>query len=103
MEATFDLEAFEADIKETLRRSREAFKGRYAQQLDELAGLSRAQIDAMMPGVEDLQKYDELIAVMKEASRVNLAQAQLRGQIEKLGGIAVSIAKRVPSLAQLFV
>ncbi len=71
-------------------------------QLNELAGLSRAEIDAITPDITDLQKYDDLITVVKEASRVNLSQAQLKQQIEKLGEIAVKIAKRIPSLVELF-
>jgi hypothetical protein len=98
---TFDLEAFEDDLDKTIRRGREAFSGKYSKELNDLAGLSRSEIDAMAPGITDLQKYDELIAVVKEASRVNLAQAELRNQIQKLGDIAVSIAKRVPSLAAI--
>jgi hypothetical protein len=99
----FDLDAFEADLDETLRQGREAFRGKYALELDELAGLSRAEIDAITPGITDLQKYDELITVVKEASRVNLAQAQLKQQIERLGSVAVSIARHVPSLGHMFV
>lgn len=98
----FDLGAFEADLEDTLERGRVAFEGKYAKELNELAGLSRAEIDAITPNITDLQKYDELITVVKEASRVNLAQAQLKQQIEKLGGLAVKIAKRVPSLATIF-
>lgn len=98
----FDLSAFEADLDATLERGREAFRGKYKQQLDELAGLSRAEIDAITPDITDLQKYDELITVVKEASRVNLAQAQLKERIERLGAVAVTIAKRVPSLAGIF-
>lgn len=102
MSSEFDLEAFEEDLDATLERGREAFKGKYKTQLNELAGLSRTEIDAITPDITDLQKYDELITVVKEASRVNLAQAQLKEQIEKLGVVAVKIAKRVPSLAALF-
>lgn len=98
----FDLEAFEADLDATLERGREAFKGKYKEELNELAGLSRAEIDAITPDITDLQKYDELIMVVKEASRVNLAEAQLKQKIEKLGAVAVKIAKSVPSLARLF-
>ncbi len=98
----FDLEAFEADLDKTLERGREAFRGIYKNELNELAGLSRADIDEITPDMTDLQKYDELIIVVKEASRVNLQQAQLKQQIEKLGTVAVTIAKRVPSLAAIF-
>ena len=102
MSDEFDLDAFEADLDETLARGRKAFRGRYKSELDELAGLSRAEIDAITPGITDLQKYEELITVVKEASRANLAQAQLKQQIEKLGAVAIKIAKRVPSLAGMF-
>jgi hypothetical protein len=39
--------------------------------------------------------------VVKEASRVNLAQGQLKRQIFKLGALGLTIAKRVPSLAAI--
>jgi hypothetical protein len=41
--------------------------------------------------------------VVKEASRVNLQQALLKKQIMKLGEVGIQIAKKVPSLANLFV
>jgi hypothetical protein len=100
-EFVFDLEGFEADLDSTLERGREAFKGKYKEELNELAGLSRKEIDKITPGITDLQKYDELITVVKEASRVNLSQAQLKQQIEKLGAVAIQIATRIPSLASL--
>ena len=102
MSYEFDLEGFNADLKETLARGREAFKGKYKNELNELAGLSRAEIDKITPDLTDLQKYDELITVVKEASRVNLSQAELKNNIEKLGNVAIKIAKLVPSLAGIF-
>lgn len=102
MSDDFDLEGFEADLEETLEKGREAFNGIYKDQLNELEGLSRAEVDTITPDTTDLEKYDELITVVKEASRVNLSQAQLKAQIEKLGQIAVKIAERVPSIASLF-
>lgn len=102
MSNDFDLEAFELDLDVTLERGREAFMGEYRTALNELAGLSRAEIDEITPDITDLQKYDELITVVKEASRVNLEQAQLKQVIERLGSIAITIAKRVPSLTDMF-
>lgn len=101
MSNDFDLKGFEADLEETLEKGREAFKGTYKDQLNELEGLSRAEVDRITPDTTDLEKYDELITLVKEASRVNLSQAQLKAQIEKLGRIAVKIAERVPSIARL--
>ena len=103
MSYEFDLEGFNAELQETLARGREAFKGKYKKELNELAGLSRADIDQITPDLTDLQKYDELITVVKEASRVNLAQAELKNNIEKLGTVAKKVAKLVPSLAKIFI
>ena len=101
MPDTFDEAAFEADLKATLKQSGDIFRGKYAAELNKLLGLSRKEIDKISPGITDLQKYDELITVVKEASRVNLAQAALKRQIKKLGAVAVQIANRVPSLAKI--
>jgi hypothetical protein len=102
MSYEFDLDGFNTGLQETLARGREAFKGKYQTALNELAGLSKAEINQIMPEITDLQKYDELITVVKEASRVNLAQAELKNNIEKLGDVAVKVAKLVPSLAGIF-
>jgi hypothetical protein len=98
----FDLEAFEADLDRTLDEGREAFRGIYKDELNELAGFSRTEIDAITPDTTDLEKYDELISVVKAASARNIAQAELKRQIEKLGEVAIKIAKKAPALAGLF-
>lgn len=72
----FDLSAFEADPEDTLERGREAFREKYKNEFNKLAGLSRSEIDAITPDITDLETYDELVTVVKEASRVNLSQAQ---------------------------
>lgn len=102
MNYEFDLAGFKKDLEQTLEKGREAFKGKYKEELNRLAGLSREEIDAVTPDTTDLEKYDELMAVVKEASRSNLEQAQLKELIEDLGDVAVRIAKKVPSLASLF-
>lgn len=99
----FDLDGFEQDLKKTLEQSGKAFSGTYKTELNELAGLSREEIDVITPDTTDLQKYDELISVVKAASAANLAQAELKYQIEKLGTVAVEIAKKIPALAAIFV
>jgi hypothetical protein len=100
-EFEFDLEGFESDLDATLTNSRKAFEGRYKDELNALTGLSKDEIDSITHGITDLQKYDELITVVKEASRVNLEQAALKAQIIKLGDVAVTIASRIPSLAAI--
>jgi len=94
---------FEKELREILKRNHEAFLGEYAEQINQLLGLSRAEIDAITPDTTDLETYDQLITVVKEASRRNLSQAELKQRIEKLGNVAVTISKKVASLASLFV
>jgi len=98
----FDLEAFEAGLDDTLARGREAFQGQYAAEINALSGLSREEIDHITPDTTGLEIYDQLITVVKESSRVNLQQAQLKKEIMKLGEVGIQIAKKVPSLATLF-
>jgi hypothetical protein len=100
-EFEFDLDGFNEDLKTTLANGRKAFTGKYKSELNALSGLSKEEVDTISPGITDLQKYDELITVVKEASRVNLEQALLKEQIIKLGGIAVTIAKRIPALTKI--
>lgn len=97
-----DVEAFKRGLKRDLATGRKAFEGKYAAQLKELMGLSRDDIDAITPDGTDLQEYDRLINVVKQASVNNLTQAQLRSNIRDLGTVAVSIAKKVAGLATLF-
>lgn len=99
MSGEFDLEGFEQDLDEALARSREAFQGKYKDELNQLMGLSKADIDSISPGITDVQIYDQLIAVVKEASRQNMAQAQLVKRIKGLGNVAVAIAKKVPAFS----
>jgi len=96
-----DIAAFKRDLKKDLKAGREAFEGEFSGELDELMGLSREEIDAITPDTTDLQEYDRLIAVVKQASRHNLSQAQLAANIKALGDVAVTIAKKSGRLAAL--
>ena len=92
---------FRQRVRAALKRADEAFKGDYKAEIEGLLGLSKGEIDAITPGNADLEAYNQLIAVVKEASRVNLAQAELRERILSLGNVAVEIAGKVPSLGTL--
>lgn len=96
-----DIEEFKRKLREKMAENRQAFEGEYGEQLTDLMGLSKSQVDAITADTTDMQVYDQLITVVKEASRVNLAQAELKQRIEELGAVAVEIAKKVPSLAAL--
>lgn len=96
------LEDMERELEEILQRNHEAFVGTYANEINELLGFSRAEIDAITPGTADLEVYQALVEVVKEASRRNVAQAELKARIEQLGDAAIEIAKHVTGLAGLF-
>lgn len=80
-----------------------AFDGQYQNELNELSGLSKAEIDSVIPGTEDLRTYSVLVKVIEQASRDNITKAKLINDINELGEVAVKIAKKVPSLASLFI
>jgi hypothetical protein len=97
-----DMEAFKKALDEDLKQNEAVFKGKYSEQLQELLGLTDGEIKEVCPGAQSAQDYDRLIAVVREASRSNLSQADLTNQIEALGANAVKIAKLVGGLAALF-
>lgn len=97
----FDLEGFDSDLEKTLKISKVAFMGKYKDQLNELAGLSREEIDKITPDITDLQKYDELMAVIKMASAKNIKQVELKKRIENLGEVALKICDQVPTIAKI--
>ncbi len=78
-----------------------AFKGAYKDELKQLEGLSREEIDSVTPDTEDLTVYSVLVKVVEEASRENRAQANLIADIQELGDVAVNIARKVPQFAKL--
>lgn len=94
---------FREELKKRLRMNRLAFKGKYREEINGLLGLSRGEIDQITPDTTDLETYDLLITVVKEASAANISEAELKDRILELGEIAVEIAKRVPGLAALFI
>jgi predicted GNAT family acetyltransferase len=96
------LKDLEREFREILRKNHGAFVGKYAKEIDELLGLSRAEIDAIVPDTTDLEVYDQLMTIVKEASRRNLSQAELKSRIETLGDIAITIAKKSATLAKFF-
>ncbi len=80
-----------------------AFSGDYKNQLNDLLGLSKSEIEEATPnGLTDMSVYNKLIDVVKHASKENISQADLITNIKSLGEIAIKIAKKVPALAALF-
>lgn len=84
-----------------LKRSREAFEGKYRQEIKDLLGLSEIEIQAAGFGI-DRDVHEVLISLIMDASRLYITQDELKGRIEALGEDTVRIAKLIPSLARLF-
>jgi len=94
-----DREARRRRLRERNTEIRAAFEGEYKEQLEGLLGLSRDELDQITPDTTDVETYDKLIAVVREASAQNIRQAELKEHIMELGEVALEIAKRVPKLA----
>ena len=75
------------------------FTGEYADELKALQGLSQAEIGEITPDNTDIEVYRKLIAIVEEASVKNFTQAELLEDIQELGEVAITIAKKVPVLA----
>jgi hypothetical protein len=97
-----DLEQFKKNVDASLKRNQEAFEGKYGEELNALHGLSADELAQACPNMDSNEEYARLIAVVQEASRMNISQASLRSQIKSLGDNAVQIAKMVGGLAALF-
>ena len=97
----FDPDFAKKVFDQTIKETRDAFDGEYAEQLRELGALSPADIDAITPDHRDVEEYHKLMAVVKAASANNVKNAQLADQIRQLGSVAVEIANKVPGLAAI--
>ena len=95
------IEEYRRKLEERARVNREAFKGKYKEQLTVLMGLSKEEVDKIIPGTTDLETYAQLISIVKEASADNIDQAELKNRIMALGEVGQEIIKRIPALIDL--
>jgi tRNA U54 and U55 pseudouridine synthase Pus10 len=78
-----------------------AFNGIYAAELKQLKGLSKEEINAIVPASNSMQTYQALVEIAEKASEDNLSQAQLILKIKSLGTSAVKLAKKISGWAAL--
>lgn len=81
----------------------EAFDCKYQNELDELTGLLKEELSLLTPNSTNEAVYAALIALVAQASKENLAQAQLIDRIKEMGEVAMKLAKKVPSFANLII
>lgn len=96
-----DLNALFAEMDRSAERARAALEGTLAAEYKGIRSLDPETIKDITPGTTDEAVYEQLMAAVQEASARNESQAQLKTRITKLGGIAIEIAKRVPTLAAI--
>ena len=90
-----------AEMERAADRAEKALNGRFANIYKELRNLSPEQIDSITPDTTDQKEYERMVALVQEATERNLNQAQLVERIRELGDVAISIARKVPSLSAL--
>jgi tRNA U54 and U55 pseudouridine synthase Pus10 len=88
-------------FSESFANADAAFSSMYATELKQLKGLSKEEINAIVPASNSAHVYQALVEVVEKASKDNLAQAQLISKIKSLETSAINIAKKIPSLAML--
>ncbi len=95
-----NLDDFEKEFDKALEEADAEFSAKYADELEALKDLSPEDLRAITPDatVEDI---DQLIEAVQAASARNESNAALANRIRGMGDIAMSLAKRAPSLATI--
>ncbi len=88
-------------FSESFANADAVFNGMYSSELRQLKGLSKEEINAIVPASNSMQTYQALVEVVEKASKDNLAQAQLIYKIKDLGSSAIKLAKKIPSWAAM--
>lgn len=94
-----DDQEFNDAVQAALDRNKAAIMGKHKNVLDALLRIPGEQLSMIVPDVSATETYNNLISIVKEASRANVQQAELENKIIALGNDAIKIAK----LAGLFV
>lgn len=89
-------------FSESFANADAVFNSMYSAELKQLKGLSKEEINAIVPASNSMQTYQALVEVVEKASEDNLSQAQLISKIKSLGTSAIKLAKKIPSWAALF-
>ena len=89
-------------FSESFANADAVFNGMYSSELRQLKGLSKEEINAIVPASNSMQTYQALVEVVEKASKDNLAQAKLISKIKSLGTSAIKLAKKIPGWAALF-
>ena len=100
MTEEINLDDMFAEMDRAADRAEQAMNGRFAQIYKELRSLTPEDVD-ITPDASDQKEYERLMALVQEASRRNIQQAELVEGVKRLGKTALKIAAKVPSLAKI--
>jgi len=87
------------EISKKLLHSSQAMKGRYGESLKGLLQINPVELLPEVSTDEALVAYDQLIEVVKQASRKAVGAEHLSAAIGKLGQHSIRLARSAPSLA----
>lgn len=88
-------------FRKSAEKANAKFFNQYGDTIKKLQGISDEDLNKLIPDTADRKIYDDLVKVVQEAETKNLQQAALVDNIKKLGNVALSIARNVPSLAAI--
>ena len=95
-----DLDDFEKKFDKALEEADAEFNSKYAEELEALKSLSSEDLKVITPDATS-EDIDQLIETVKSATARNESNAALADRIRGIGDIAVSLAKKAPSLAAI--
>ena len=93
-----DRERIRREMQEAAGRARVGADELLKEELTALRNAMTTDLEALRPQVTDKETYDQLIAVVKEATQRNESIAQLESRIKNLGTAAVKTFKEVAAL-----
>ena len=79
-----------------------SFDNIYGNALSQLKGMSPAELAQVTPDTTSKEVYNKLVAVVEEAARKNLSQAEFVDKVKQLGANVKNIVAKIPAIAAWF-
>ena len=89
-------------FKKQFGEADKSFDKIYENALAQLKGMSPAELAEVTPDTASKEEYDKLVAVVEEATRKNLSQAEFVAKVKQLGATAQKIIAKIPAVADWF-
>lgn len=99
MNGEINLDDMFAEMDAAADRAEATLNGQHGAIYRELRGLTPEEIDGITPDTADQKEYERLMALVEQATKQNMDNAQLVERVKQLGDVALAIARKVPTLA----